>query len=266
MDAVQVALLVAVIAAAATVAYLVGRWVGRQKEQKTFDALVRQPQSHGALAEADLTEILRRHLSADSFQLQYQFASPAGRTVKADAIVRIGDSIVPIDSKYPLQPFKRVVSAPPGTPFERSAISTFRGAVKDMIDQVATKYIRPDEQTLNFALMFIPAEPIYHRAILDQDIADHATARSVMLVSPGTLFAYLSVVERGQRGIKLDESTAEILGRIETVRLDLGEFGRTYATLGDHIRRAQRKHEESSTHLDEWQKRLDRTLHGNEED
>lgn len=99
--------------------------------------------------------------------------------------------------------------------------------------------------------MFIPAEPIYHRAILDEQVAEHPTTRSVMLVSPGTLFAYLSVIDQGQRGIKLDEGTAEVLGRIETVRRDLNEFGRNYLTLGDHIRRAQTKHEESSTHLDE---------------
>ncbi len=110
--------------------------------------------------------------------------------------------------------------------------------------------------------MYIPAEVIYHRAILDEAIVDYATERSVLLVSPGSLFAYLSVVDRGQRGVKLDESTAEVLGRIETVRRDLVEFRRTYATLGKHIGSAQRKHEEASTQVDQLQKRLDRTLDG----
>ena len=265
MDGVQIAVLLLVILAAAVGAYLIGRWRGSQAERSTFDALVRQPQSHGDLAEADLGELLRSKLGTSSYHLQHQFVSGAGKVVRADAIVRIGDSVVPIDSKYPLQPFKKLVSAPQGTPFERSAEAAFRGAVKDMVDQIATKYIRPDEQTLDFALMFIPAEPIYHRAILDQQTVDHAKERSVMLVSPGTLFAYLSVVERGQKGIKLDENTAEVLGRIETVRRDLDEFGRSYITLGDHVRRAQKKHEEASSHLTELQKRLDRILRDDED-
>jgi DNA recombination protein RmuC len=266
MDSSQVALILAAVAIVGVIAFLIGRWRGREREKATFDELLRQPQSHGYLAEADLAEILRSNLSSDAFKLQYEFQSAAGKQVRADAIVRVGDVIVPIDSKYPLEPFKQVIAAKPDSPFERTASSKFRTAVKAMIDQIASKYIRPDEETLDFALMYIPAEVIYHRAILDEAIVDHAMERSVLLVSPGSLFAYLSVVDRGQRGVKLDERTAEVLGRIDTVRLDLEEFRRTYATLGKHIGSAQRKHEEASTQVDQLQKRLDRTLDGRSEE
>ena len=158
MDSSQVALILAAVAIVGVIAFLIGRWRGREREKATFDELLRQPQSHGYLAEADLAEILRSNLSSDAFKLQYEFQSAAGKQVRADAIVRVGDVIVPIDSKYPLEPFKQVIAAKPDSPFERTASS----------------------------LMYIPAEVVYHRAILDEAIVDHAMERSGLLVSPGS--------------------------------------------------------------------------------
>lgn len=244
---------------AITVVYLLVQRRGERRQRSALDEVLNPSQPHGYIAERKLAEILRSS-PFDGVELQYEFESAVGKSVRADAVVRVGDSLVPIDSKFPKEPFLQLASANPDSPLGRKAASAFRSSVKTMIDEINSKYIRPDEETFNFALMFVPADVVCHEAMLDEAIMDHAEQRSVLLVSPGSLKAYLSVIDRGQRGVKLEENTAELLGRIDTVRRDFDAFRQAYDTLGKHLRNANGKHAETRTQLDHLEKRLERAL------
>lgn len=129
-----------------------------------------------------------------------------------------------------------------------------------MIDQVAAKYIQPDQQTTDFAAMFIGAEPIYHQAVSDPAVRDHAADRRVVLVSPSTLGALLAVVTRADKAATLESDTATVLGRIEAVRRDLSEGARLLETLGKHLNSAERKHAETTSLLKDLHMRVEQTL------
>jgi len=176
-----------------------------------LDEMLRAPKYRGGLGEALLEDLLGQVLPAGSFEMQYKFRS--GLTV--DAIIRTAGHIVPVDSKFPLENFRRLTEAQNDQ--DRSAAArAFRSDVRKHIDAIATKYILPDEGTFDFALMYIPAENIYYEIIIkdeggvDEGVHGYATERRVVPVSPNSLYAYLRVIALGLRGMQIEQSARQI--------------------------------------------------------
>jgi DNA recombination protein RmuC len=129
----------------------------------------------------------------------------------------------------------------------------FVRTVKKHIDAVA-KYIRPDEKTFDFALMYIPAENVYYETVLksqagEDDICSYALERRVVPVSPNSFYAYLQAILLGLNGLRIEREAAQILGQLGRLQGDLSIFQQDYDTLGNHLEHAARKYEEGRRKL-----------------
>src|SRR4029077_5831510 len=177
--------------------------------------LLQVPKLRGTLGEIWLEELLRQILPASHFQMQHAFRSGE----RVDAVLRLGDRLVAVDAKFPLEACQRMLAAR-GADAERER-RAFARSLRERIDEIADKYIRPDEGTYEFALMYIPAENVYYESVLrDQDpedgnsILSHAMARKVVPVSPHTFYAYLLVILHGLKGMKFELRAKEIQEQI----------------------------------------------------
>jgi len=214
--------IVGVVVLAAIAAYLLGRRSSRSRSGRpaSLAEMLTSSPPVGPLGETSIKEALERHLSPGSYELQKEFSRPDGRVVRADAVVWAGDSMIPIDSKFVVEPFRQLGATRDDPRLHNQARAKFRQNLKKIIDEVADKYIRPGEDTYDFAFLFVPSEVVYHEVISDEGIMDRARERSVVLASPQGLGTYLDVVERAQRALKLDERAADTVGRIDQIRRD----------------------------------------------
>ena len=130
--------------------------------------------------------------------------------------------------------------------------------VKKHINDISTKYILPDENTLDFALMFIPAENVYYELIVrDQsDLYEHCLTKKVIPVSPNTFYAYLQVILQGLRGFQISEQAKHILSQLQQVGNDLSRLESDFTKIGSHLRDAQGSYEKSDLRLQRLKKKV----------
>ncbi len=218
------------------------------KNISSLQDLLRAPKFRGGFGELLLERLLADILPRDNYSLQYKFRN--GETV--DAVIRIGGNLVPIDSKFPLEDFERIVATE--SEDEQVALrKQFIRTIKKHIDNV-TKYILPDEKTFDFALMYIPAENVYYETILrgyaeESEIYSYALQKRVIPVSPNSFYAYLQVIILGLKGLHIERTAHEILGHLGRLQGDLRDFQEDYVTLGGHIRHAAVKYDDAARKL-----------------
>ncbi len=218
------------------------------KNISSLQEILRAPKFRGGFGELLLERLLEDILPQKNYELQHRFRN--GEIV--DAVIRIGENLVPIDSKFPLEDFERVMAAESEeeqTPLRRQ----FTRTIKKHIDDV-TKYILPDEHTFDFALMYIPAENIYYETILrghaeESEIYSYSLQKKVIPVSPNSFYAYLQVIILGLKGLHIEKTARDILGQLARLQGDLDDFQEDYTTLGTHIGHAARKYEEAERKL-----------------
>lgn len=233
------------------------RMVEIGRDISSLQEILSPPKLRGELGEFLLENLLRQVLPKAHFQTQYPFRN--GNTV--DAIIRIGDGIVPVDSKFPLDSFSQMIAA--ATDQERQqARRSFIRDVKEHVDRVA-QYIQPDEGTYNFALMYIPAENVYYEAILRrggdadrEDLTAYAYQHRVFPVSPNIFYAYLQVIVLGLKGLRVEAQARQIIAHLNRLEGEFGGFKREFDTLGTHIRHAHNKYSDVSRQVDSLQNRL----------
>ena len=217
---------------------------------KSLQQILASPKLRGGLGEWSLENILSAVLPADSFALQYSFRD--GKIV--DALVKMPKYSVPIDAKFPLENFKKLQLAQN----EADTKKLHREFLKDVqkhIDKIAQNYIKPDEGTLDFAMMFIPAENVYYEAMVKTaedtiSIQDYAMERKVFPVSPNLLYVYLMTIVMGLHGLQIEKQAAEIRQNLKALNVSFAEFISTWDTLGSHLRNASGKHDEGQKKLD----------------
>ncbi|MDH3457663.1 MAG: DNA recombination protein RmuC [Gemmatimonadota bacterium] len=210
------------------------------------EQLLRVPHLRGTLGEFWLEELLRQVFPERLYEMQYSFRS--GETV--DAVIRVGDRLVPIDSKFPLDACRRMLASH-GDELERERRAFIR-SVRDRVDEIAEKYIRPDEGTLDFALMYVPSERVYYEAIAGETNADdrrgpigYALSRGVIPVSPHTFYAYLAAVLHGLRGLHVEQRAKQLVAELAGLRIQLERFHRGYDLVGRHLDHAAKQYAES---------------------
>jgi DNA recombination protein RmuC len=208
--------------------------------------LLQVPKLRGTIGETWLEELLRQILPAAFYQMQYTFSSGE----RVDAVVKVGARMVPVDAKFPLEACQRMLAAS-GDEAARERRAFVR-SLKARVDEIADKYIRPDEGTYDFALMYIPAENVYYESMLrDQHAEDggsllgHAMARKVIPVSPHTFYAYLLVILHGLKGLKVEARAQEIQDHLGALRQQFEAFRVAFEKVGAHVGNAQRQFEES---------------------
>jgi len=218
------------------------------KNISSLQDILRAPKFRGGFGELLLERLLADILPHENYQLQYRLHS--GEVV--DAVIKIGDKMVPIDSKFPLEDFERVLAA--DSEAEQASLRRqFTRTIRKHIDNV-TKYILPDEGTFDFALMYIPAENVYYETILRGnaevgEIYAYSLQKRVIPVSPNSFYAYLQVIILGLKGLHIERTAGEILGHLGRLQSDLEDFQEDYEVMGGHIRHAANKYDEAGRKL-----------------
>ena len=201
--------------------------------------ILKNPKQRGVLGEYYLETVLKNVLPPKSFQMQYKFKN--GEIV--DAVVFVKDKIIPIDSKFSLENYNRIVEERDASRKEELE-KQFKADLKNRIDETS-KYIRPNENTMDFAFMFIPAEGVYYDLLINQvgaikvstrDLIEYAfKEKHVIIVSPTSFFAYLQTVMQGLRALQIEESAKEIRKRVEMLGKHLLNFDEYMKKLGSHM-------------------------------
>ena len=222
------------------------------KSISSLQEALRAPKFRGGFGELGLERLLADSLPPDAYRLQHRFRS--GEAV--DAVVRIGGNLVPVDAKFPfpLEDFERMIIAE-SKGEQLDLRRQFVRVIRKHIDSVS-KYILPDENTFDFALMYIPAENIYYETIVrcpqlseENDIYFYCLKKRVFPVSPNSFYAYLQAIVLGLKGLQVEKSAREILGRLERLQGGLQDFQRDYELIGRHLAHAAAKHTEAGSKL-----------------
>lgn len=221
------------------------------KEVADLQQILKAPKLRGNFSEQLLGDLLSQMMSQENFILQYTFENGE----RVDAVIKTAQRLVPIDAKFPLENFRRYVESKTE---EEKALPRrlFVQDVRRHIDDIAKKYILPQEGTFEFALMYIPAENVYYE-IVTKDIAagetisivDYALRKHVIPVSPNTFYAYLQTILLGLRGMQVQKRVREILQEMGGVRKDLTSFRIDFSKLGGHLRDALSSFEKSDKRL-----------------
>jgi DNA recombination protein RmuC len=221
-----------------------------------LEDLLKPPKVRGGLGETFLEQALADVLPPGAWKMRHVF--PDGTIV--DAAIRVGDFIVPVDSKFPLENFRRSKEAPEEGERKR-ARRDFAADVRKHVDAIATKYIRPGDGTYDFAFMYVPSEAVYCEIVFDEDgvsLADWAAAeRRVIAVSPRLLHVYLATVCTGLRGMAVEERAKEILEHLSDLRREWDLVEDPLRTLGTHLRNSQKQYDAATRAFDRFGGKLD---------
>jgi len=218
----------------------------------TLQDILQPPKLRGGLGELFLAELLGQILPPAHFRLQYAFKG--GETV--DAVVFLHSGMVPIDAKFPLENFKRIL-ATPNEEARGAAKKAFIKDVKGHIDAIASKYIRTDENTFDFALMYIPAENVYYETVIkDSEFGDemaiftYALKKRVIPVSPNSFYAYLQTIILGLKGMKVEERSRDILDNLSRLQKEFDNFAEAFRLVGQHLENSTKKFAEAQKRFD----------------
>ncbi|HRY28912.1 MAG TPA: DNA recombination protein RmuC [Elusimicrobiota bacterium] len=228
------------------------------KDIAGLQEILRAPKMRGGLGEFFLGDLLSQILPTRHYELQHAFKN--GGVV--DAVVRLGGKLVPVDAKFPLENFRKVMDAK--TDEERKPLKKkLAGDVKKHIDDIADKYILPDEDTYDFALMYVPAENVYYEIIVkDEDseegksLAEYALKRRVIPVSPNSFYAYLQAIILGLRGFEIEENAKVIMENLARLQGDFHRFREDFDVLGGHVSKVKGKYDDAEKRLERFQEKL----------
>ncbi|MGC9602540.1 MAG: DNA recombination protein RmuC [Minisyncoccia bacterium] len=225
----------------------------------SFQDMFKTPKLRGQWGESNLEYLLEQTYSHERVLRQHYFKS--GNPVDF-AIKLPNDLLLPIDSKFPMEVF--VAFAEETDPSEKlRKKQTFVSAVKKEIDSISSKYIIPEEATMDFALLYVPAEAVYYELMFsmkDYDLVEYAQRKRVQLVSPNTLNLTLGVIEHWVKDITVNKETKEILKRLNTILQDGKKLSDSFTKLGKHISNVQSAYNDSGERLNLLTGRVERVI------
>ena len=214
------------------------------KEVSSLKSILHAPKLRGNFGEYLLYNLLKDTLPPKNFAVQYQFSDGSA----VDAIIRLGKNIISVDSKFPLESFERYLTSK-DSESKKKAKTEFTRSVKGRIDEISKKYIRPQEGTFDFALMYIPSESVYYEILTNDtqkgyELFDYAMKSRVIPVSPNTFYAYLMAIVYGLKGMKIEEQAESIIKKISGIQKSFTDLTEEIATLGKHLTNAGSKFSE----------------------
>jgi len=228
------------------------------REIQGLEQVLKSPKMRGGLGETLLERVLDEMLPREHWMTQHGFRSGE----KVDAAIRIGERIVPVDAKFPLENFRRMLGETDEAQ-RRQYRRVFARDVKARVDEIAKKYILPDEGTYDFALMYVPAENVYYEIAVrpedagEEPITTYALSRRVVPVSPNSIFAYLQVIVLGLKGLRIEANARRIQEDLARLGGDVAKLRQPLATLGRHLGNAQKQYEDAQRELDRLETKLD---------
>jgi DNA recombination protein RmuC len=226
----------------------------RAKDLGRLEQALRPPKARGGFGELLLENLLRDRLPPSAYELQYTFTTGE----RVDAIIR-AEQLVPIDAKFPLDNFERMVSAESEAE-QQLGEKAFARDVKGHIDAIATKYIRPGEGTYDWALMYLPAEAIYYELVCGKTgaLLSYAHEKRVFPVSATTFSAYLQVIAFGLKGLQIERSAQEVIANLGALQTEYDRFKDEFELVGKHLSHAHGKFNDADKRLDKFEAKLER--------
>ena len=224
---------------------------------QTLQNILGGAKTRGMLGEVTLERLLEDCLPRGRYERQYRFGS--GEV--ADAVIHLRDKILPIDSKFPLDAYRRISEE------GEEARRAFANAVKIHADAISRKYVLPDEGTLPVALMFVPSEGVYYELLMTSDakalpLDEYCRSRNVVAVSPNTLYAHLQVILMGLRGMQVEENARRLQGSLAGLQTQLDRFSESFRKIGTHLKNAAQSYADAEMRLEKAEIALGSMLEG----
>ena len=230
----------------------VGEMTELGRSMKDLQEFLRSPKLRGQIGESGLKDLLGQALPKQHFHLQYAFKG--GEIV--DAALQLEKGIIPIDAKFPMENFRKMTKAKDESEAEVYR-KVFTADVKKHIDAISSKYIRPQEGTLDFALMYIPSEPVYYDILTNSpELDDYAYAKRVRPVSPNTLYAYLRAIIMSLEGSRIEKQAGQILAALREIGDETNKFGISLGVLTKHIKNAAASSDDVNTRFSRLSSRI----------
>ena len=245
-----------------TVYKLVQQQEQAEKLGQSLKDLLQAPKLRGSYGEAILEEMLDRVLPSGIWERQYMID---GREM-VDCVVRFKDIVVPIDAKFPRDDYMRYMEAP-SEEEKTNCWKDFERAIREKITSIESKYVKPEQGTSEFALMFIPSEAIYYETIAEKNhlgepssIFEFAQKHHVLPVGPNTFYAFLQIVFLGIRNVEIIRSAKKLQEGLSSLQKSFELFFKKYEDMGKSINRAAEAYRVGNDHIDRYKRRLDETL------
>jgi len=217
----------------ASVQKTIGEFSEIGRSMKELQEYLTSPKLRGNIGEHVLKELLAQNFPKSSYKLQYHFKT--GSIV--DAVLITSQGLIPIDSKFPIDSFKKIAKAT--NKDEIAAIKKdFERDVKKHVDDIARKYILAEEKTVDYALMYIPSESVYYELINSETIFDYAGQNRVLPVSPMSFYAYIKAILISFEGEKIETKAKEILKILQAIKKDYQKTDEALSILNKHVTNA----------------------------
>lgn len=243
---------------AATVIKDVGREVGQMSEigrsMKELQDFLKSPKLRGNIGEQVLKDLISQMFPKNSFHIQYQFKSGE----RVDAAIRTDAGILPIDSKFPMENFQKIIKAENNLD-KGIAQKDFAKDIKKHIEDIAKKYILPEEGTMDFALMYVPSESVYYELVQMLEVMDFAKQSRVYVVSPTTLYAHLQTILLSFEGKKIERESRDLFKMLRALKVDFHKVEENMVILGKHINNASSQFNNVNTGFNQIGQKIDST-------
>jgi len=210
-----------------------GRFADLSLSMKNLQDYLKSPKLRGNIGEQVLKDLISQMFPKNSFFLQYSFKSGD----KVDAAIKTDAGILPIDSKFPAENFQKMMAAENETEKEQWRKEFIRD-VKKHISDISQKYILPEEGTMDFALMYVPSEPVYYEVVNEMELTDYARKNRVYPVSPNTLYANLQVILLSFQGKDIEQKSRQLFALLRGIQKDYSKLGENLSVLNKHITNA----------------------------
>lgn len=210
--------------------------IGRNMED--LQHYLKNPKLRGNIGEEVLKDLISQTFPKNSFSLQYTFKSGE----KVDAAIKTDAGILPIDAKFPMENFQRMVKHSIDSSEYAALQREFTHDMKKHIDTISKKYILPDEGTMDFALMYVPSESVYYEIVNTEEIISYAKRKRVYIVSPSTLYAHLQTILLSFEGKKIEVRSREIFQLLRALQIDYAKVNDSLDILGKHLTNASNQY------------------------
>lgn len=230
------------------------------KSISSFQEIFKTPKLRGRWGEASLEhQILCEYFPKEFYKTQYLFSSGE----RADAVLRLPNGkLLVIDAKFPFENFSKMVES--SEEKEKTFYcQKFIDDVKTRINEIAEKYILPSENTVDFALMYIPAEAVFYEIMFnlkEENIADFARSKKIVLTSPNTIYLTLRTIIDWFRDTQISRQTQEILKKLNRIQIDSEKLMEDFKKLGSHLRNAVSSYENSEKRLSLFSEKVEKLL------
>ncbi len=226
------------------------------RSMKELGDFFKSPKMRGNIGEYVLRDLLSQYLPPSNFSMQYIFKTGS----IADAVIKTDAGLLCIDSKFPLENYRKIHSSQSDKEREQYTKEFVRD-VKKHIDAISSKYILPDEDCLDYAIMYIPSESVYYEIIcLQNELLTYSQQKQVLMVSPSGFYAYMRVILLSLEGKKVEETARALLQNFKGLQIEFKRFSEQYGLALKHLHNADNAFDEATRLRGSIDSKMDRML------